>query len=322
MGVGLLKPHVACRFVCAAHHRHDRCGRPVRYFGLVVHIGHGLDEPALPASGFDDGLCVWRGAAQLDALAFAALEAKREIVETATPEKLAQLNAQLDSLKANTEPELDKMRQRVQHYEGKLNSPAIGPKSLREYEQSIDKINAAISSIELEIQQAAKAVEVCHAALEGGSAMLEALDQEISAARAGTTAPISAETPPWLTTLAAQAGRPVELGGLSSGEGLINAIRDAREVRLPDGSVVAGAGSTSSVIGSKSAGASPNASFAASRSPWWSSCTLAVQASNMPLSGSLAWSDCHRPSLFGIGRTHGAPEAVGGAQRRVFLSCQ
>lgn len=165
------------------------------------------------------------------------LREKRANLMALTEDNVIALEAQLKELRG--QKKLEYARERLAILQGKLKDPKLSPRTLKEYQRDLEQVNC-----DIEVQERSEANMVCRIksiqqALQNPDAALAEIDRALSQTETELLQPLTHnQTPAWMKVLANQAGTPVILTSLSSGEGLVHAIRDDREVVTEDGQTV------------------------------------------------------------------------------------
>jgi hypothetical protein len=167
-------------------------------------------------------------AADHDAARRAAKDAKAQIdwIRGLTPTSLAEADAEIASLQAKkkaTEGEIGA-------YRARLGAKHYSPTARRGYEEIIAKGEEKAEDIEEQIAAIAeKRTRMADALADPKRSLDQAVQAHADATSALAALPAPVTLEPWQELFGALAEPPVTLRGVSSGEGLIYAIRDARE---------------------------------------------------------------------------------------------
>jgi hypothetical protein len=113
----------------------------------------------------------------------------------------------------------------------------LAPSTLKDYQRALGQETAKLEALRQRIADLDDQIERVTYTLEHHAESLGKVDAEITAAKAELDAiSVTGEhVPTWMRMLAEHATPPVTLFGLSSGEGLIHAIRDPGEAPTGDG---------------------------------------------------------------------------------------
>jgi hypothetical protein len=154
-----------------------------------------------------------------------------------TEDDFGALELELAELRDNST--IDYNQQRLASLKDKLKDPTLAPRTVKVYRRDIEEVVSRINDQERIESDLVQRIQATRQALDDPSAALAEINRALAQTKEQLLQPMTRhQAPVWMEVLAQQAGVPVILTSLSSGEGLVHSIRDDREVINQEGQTV------------------------------------------------------------------------------------